>query len=156
MPRAPGPDRMRRDLDRAILRQLEQGHVKRIVAGKVEEVDLPASFLDLVRRRINDLGATKPATPDPVTEEVAKLARKAAPKMPPVDAEFEVAATRQVPTPRPTPRRTARTTATTPAEEMTPAQQAAEIKRLKQEIATANERLAGGGGNGDGDRDDGW
>ena len=83
MHRAPGPRRMARDLDRTILAQLKVGKVKRLVKGEVVETDLPASFLELVRKRIKDLGVDRLDPKDPSHRDVMtrlaleKMAREA-------------------------------------------------------------------------------
>ena len=78
MPRPPGPTAMRRQLDRVIFAQLKVGKVRRYVGGEVIETDLPAAFLDLVRKRVNDCGAAQPDQPDATKLAIAELARKAA------------------------------------------------------------------------------
>ena len=87
MPRPKAPDRMRRSLDAILLRQLERGKIDQVVGGKVVEVDLSPSMLEVCRKRLKDLGVARP--PDnTIKNAVRKLARAAHAKsmdMPPAD-----------------------------------------------------------------------
>ena len=64
MPRSPGPAQMQRNLDRVIAERLRRGKATQVVAGEVVEVDLGAAFLEVARKRLNDLGVSRPATPN--------------------------------------------------------------------------------------------
>ena len=87
MPRPKAPDRMRRSLDAILLLQLERGRIDQVVGGKVVEVDLSPSMLEVCRKRLKDLGVARPPG-NTIKNAVRKLARAAHAKsmdMPPAD-----------------------------------------------------------------------
>ena len=64
VPRPKSPRRMQQHLDKILISQLERGTVRRLAGGEVVEVDLPASLLEVCRKRVADLGVSRPSDPD--------------------------------------------------------------------------------------------
>ena len=141
MPRAPGPKRMQRDLDRTILAQLKAGKIRRLVGDKVIETDLPAAFLEMVRKRIKDLGADRTDPKDTAYAALKKLADAADdPSDPDRDAE-EKAERGQVEA-----KYAAKPKPPQKPQQQTPAELAAQNERLRREIAALKEGEGAGDG----------
>ena len=92
MPRAPGPRKMQRDLDRILAKRLAKGTQTQVAGDKVVEVDLSAAFLEIVRKRLKDAGAARPPTPaekkaDARQREVSEAIERAMARQPEATAD---------------------------------------------------------------------
>ena len=64
--------KMQRLLDRNLLTILERGKVTRIAGGDAVEVDIPASTMEVIRKRLKDVAGHPPPVESPLQTALAK------------------------------------------------------------------------------------